>query len=63
MDGVEVEVRTIDGSGWARTVGDSVNDAGVWLVDNALLAGLVLAGVLVLWLLLRTATHRGASRW
>jgi hypothetical protein len=63
MEGVEVEIRTVDGSGWAQVVGDSVTEAGAWLVDNVALVGVVLVTVVIVWLLLRSATRGGASGW
>jgi hypothetical protein len=63
MDGVDVEIRTVDGSGWARVVGDSVTEAGVWFVDNIVLVGGVLLAAVIVWLLLRSATRGGTSGW
>ncbi len=57
MGGVEMDTRTVDGSGWVRAVGDTVLMVGDWVAQNTDTLVLVAAGLLAAWLLLRLLTR------
>ena len=61
MGSVEVEVRTVDGSGWVRAVGDTAATVGAWFTEHAMVVSLVVVGVLGTWWLLRALTRGGVS--
>lgn len=63
MDGVDVEIRRVDGSGWARTVGDTAGQLASWFVEHALAVTAVVAALLAVWVIWRILTRGGVSRY
>ena len=66
MDGVRVETRRVDGSGWVRAVGETAEAIGTWAQHNtemvALGVGAVLVAMLILRLLIRGGSRRSVRR-
>ena len=63
MDGFDVEIRRVDGSGWARAVGDTAGQAASWLAEHALAVTAVVAALLAVWVVWRVLTRGGVSRY
>ncbi len=63
VGGVDVEIRRVDGSGWARTIGDGAGEAASWIMENALPVVGVLTAVLMVWVIWRVLTRGGISRY
>jgi len=63
VGGVDVEIRQVDGSGWARAVGDGAGEAASWIMENALPVVGVIAAILVVWVVWRVLTRAGVSRY